>query len=82
MDGRKRQTMQIDSDEDEDLFGELNQPKPKKKKKDTRITDIADGPSDFMETLTDAGFFPRKGNLPNLLSNFQVYPFNLFTFHS
>lgn len=63
---KKRATMMVDSDnEDDDLFSEENQPK---KKKQSQVADVAEGPSDFIETLTDAGYYPRSGSLPNLLS--------------
>lgn len=70
--GRKRATMMVDSDEDEDLFSEKLEAIPKKKKSCT-IQDLASGPQDFIEALTGAGFHPRTENLPNLLSKKRNY---------
>lgn len=61
----------LDSDdEEEDTLGELPQPQSKKRRED----DLASGPKDFLKALVDAGFYPRSGNLPNLLSKFHVLP--------
>ncbi|XP_057379729.1 Fanconi anemia group D2 protein-like [Daphnia carinata] len=69
---RKRATMMLDSDdEDDDVLGALPPPKTKKRKAED-IDNLANGPADFIKTLTEAGFYPRTGNLPNLLS---VQPF-------
>lgn len=61
--------MMIDSeDEADDILGELHQPKPKKRKESQKeVSDIAEGPSDFIQALTDSGYYPRQGNLPNVL---------------
>ncbi len=68
---RKRATMMIDSD-DEDTFGAL-QPQPQsKKRKQDKIPNLASGPEDFIQALTEAGFHPRSGNLPNLLSRYSI----------
>lgn len=65
---RKRATMMLDSDdEDDDILGALPPPNAKKRKEED-IDNLATGPPDFIKTLTEAGFHPRTGNLPNLLS--------------
>lgn len=62
--------MMLDSDdEDEDTLGALPPPKAKKRK-EGNIDGVATGPADFIKALTEAGFHPRTGNLPNLLSLF------------
>jgi len=65
---RKRATMMIDSDEDEegDLLSDLPRPVLKKTRRD--VEDIAEGPEDYIKALTEAGFHPRSGDLPNILS--------------
>ena len=63
---RKRATMMIDSDDD-DTLAPLPLPKSKKRK-EVDIPNLASGPEDFIQALTEAGFHPRSGNLPNLLS--------------
>lgn len=66
---RKRATMMLDSDdEDDDSLKSLPPPKAKKRK-ENNIEDVAAGPADFITALTEAGFHPRTGNLPNLLSS-------------
>lgn len=73
---RKRATMMIDSeDEDEDdIPGVLPRPALKKtKKSDVEVEDLASGPPDFIKALTNAGFHPRSGTLPNILSVTIVY---------
>jgi hypothetical protein len=58
----------LDSDdEDDDSLHSLPPPKAKKRK-ENNIEDVATGPDDFIKALTEAGFYPRTGNLPNLLS--------------
>lgn len=63
---RKRATMMLDSDEEnDDTLGELPQ---SKKSRSDEIENLASGPTDFIKALVEAGFHPRSGNLPNLLS--------------
>lgn len=69
---RKRATMMLDSDdEDDNILGALPPPNAKKRKEED-IDNLATGPDDFIKTLTEAGFHPRTGNLPNLLSLFHT----------
>ena len=63
--------MMLDSDdEDDDTLGELPPPQSKKRREEN---DLASGPKDFIQALVDAGFYPRSGNLPNLLSNLDYF---------
>ena len=65
---RKRATMRLDSDdEEEDMLTDLPQPKTKKRREDA-VENLATGPPDFIQALTESGFQPRSGNLPNILS--------------
>ena len=58
--------MMIDSDDDDAL---ATLPLAKFKKRNiVNIPDLATGPEDFMQALTESGFHPRSGTLPNLLS--------------
>lgn len=70
---RKRATMMLDSDDEgDDTLAELPQPKSKRRKED-EIENLAAGPTDFINALLDAGYQPRSGSLPNLLSiSFQL----------
>ena len=72
---RKRTTMMIDSDEEDegdDTFGELPQPKQKRNEENVEIDYLAEGPPDFIAALTEAGFHPRANNLSNMLSNYAI----------
>lgn len=64
--------MMVESDEDEDLFSEKHEAIPKKRKT-CGIEDLASGPQDLIDALTEAGFHPRTDNLPNLLSKIRSY---------
>jgi hypothetical protein len=71
--GRKRRSDLICSDdEDEDIFSEANDPKPKRRREEdvpeAAVDDVAAGPDGLIKALTKSGFFPRSGILPNLLS--------------
>ena len=79
--GKKRATMMVESDdEDEDLFSEKHEAKPIKKPKTSGISslDLASGPQDFIDALTQAGFYPRTENLPNVLSMINDDNFYIF----
>ena len=67
----------VESDEDEDLFSEKHEAMPKKKKS-CGIEDLASGPQDFIDVLTEAGFHPRSENLPNVLSKTRPKYYFLF----
>lgn len=68
---RKRATMMIDSDDEgDDTLGEL--PVTKKTRRDPAVEDLADGPPDLIKALTEAGFHPRSGSLPNILSTWHL----------
>lgn len=72
---KKRATMMDSEDEEDDILTDLHQPKLKKKRDEREITDIAEGPRDFIQALTEAGFHPRSGNLPNTLSTITYQSF-------
>ena len=85
---RKRPTMMIDSDEDEegDLLSDLPRPVLKKTRRD--VEDIVEGPEDYIKALTEAGFHPQSGDLPNIFdlqhvlqNTFQLQLFYYNTFY-
>lgn len=60
--------MMLESDEEnDDTLEDLPQPKSKRRREDN-VENLASGPTDFIKALVEAGFHPRSGNLPNLLS--------------